>query len=267
MRMVAPRRKQGGYIFVPMGFGQVPPFLLDAADFDGSAEHTARGAGLNGAVDSKLYTFACWINPDTLVGDRLFNGVDTLGGGSSTGIIVDYGVTVGSEFTIRGRNAAGTVILQATADVPPPIGAWTCVLFSCDLTDTNKRHFYYGDATAVPTWTTYTNDTLDFTCADWIVGSAGSAGSEFDGGVAQLYFKIGQYIDFSSLSNRRKFIRANGKPENLGLDGSRPGLGVPECYFHLDNGEAAANFAINRGSGGNFAVTGALSTAATSPSD
>jgi hypothetical protein len=38
-------------------------------------------------------------------------------------------------------------------------------------------------------------------------------------------------------------------------------------YHHLDNGEAVANFATNRGTGGNFTITGTLDTASTSPSD
>lgn len=38
-------------------------------------------------------------------------------------------------------------------------------------------------------------------------------------------------------------------------------------YFHLDPAEAPADFATNRGTGGNFSITGALTAGSTSPSD
>jgi hypothetical protein len=66
---------------------------------------------------------------------------------------------------------------------------------------------------------------------------------------------------------RQRFISADGKPVTLGPDGRLATGNVPLVYQHLADAESVANFATNRGGGGNFAITGALATASTSPSD
>ena len=84
---------------------------------------------------------------------------------------------------------------------------------------------------------------------------------------AEVSFAFGQSLDFSIVSNRRKFLSAGGKPVFLGADGSLPTGTAPIIYQHLDDGEAVANFATNRGTGGDFTITGTLDTGSTSPSD
>jgi hypothetical protein len=88
-----------------------------------------------------------------------------------------------------------------------------------------------------------------------------------DGGMAELFFAPGQFLDFSVQSNRRKFRSSGGKPISLGADGSTPTGTKPLIYLHLDDAETANNFATNRAGNGNLTVTGALTTRATSPSD
>jgi hypothetical protein len=114
---------------------------------------------------------------------------------------------------------------------------------------------------------TFTDDTLDYTGGDWSVGARPSGNLKFDGCLSEFYFAPGQYLDFSLVANRRKFISPTGKPVQLGLTGSLPTGTAPLMYHHLDDGEAVANFATNRGTGGNFTITGTLDTAASSPSD
>jgi hypothetical protein len=149
----------------------------------------------------------------------------------------------------------------------PGTGAWVCVLFSVDLADSGKRHFYYGDTDTSPTWVAYTDDAIDNTVADWAVGAAANGSADWDGCFAEMWYKIGTYIDFSNEGNRRKFISEGGKPVFLGPTGSLPVGSAPDCYFHLADGEAVANFATNRGAGGDFTVTGTLATCGSSPSD
>lgn len=81
--------------------------------------------------------------------------------------------------------------------------------------------------------------------------------------VADFWFAPGQFIDFTSLPNRRKFISSAGKPVFLGNDGSLP-TGTAPAVFFTGN---ATNFGTNVGSGGVFATTGTITNAATSPSD
>jgi len=103
------------------------------------------------------------------------------------------------------------------------------------------------------------------TGSSWSVGENAGAGTQLlKGSLAELWFSGTTAIDFSSTSNRRNFILSGLCPVNLG---SNPTGSSPDCYLHLDDGEAVANFATNRGTGGNFTITGALATAETSPSD
>ena len=71
---------------------------------------------------------------------------------------------------------------------------------------------------------------------------------------------------WSVVANRRKYITATVKPVDLGSDGSNPGS-QPIVYLSVRSNDAATVFATNKGTGGNFSITGALALAATSPSD
>ena len=55
-------------------------------------------------------------------------------------------------------------------------------------------------------------------------------------------------------ANIAKFRGSDGKPMRILSDGSGPTGTAPLAYFHLDDGEAVANFALNRGTGGDFTV-------------
>lgn len=88
--------------------------------------------------------------------------------------------------------------------------------------------------------------------------------STFNGSIAELYSYLGNTdIDFSVTANRRKFITANGKPANLGPDGSIP-LGIqPQIYFNRPYTHGVKQ----SGSIGNFdsIIGGSLTKASTTP--
>lgn len=84
--------------------------------------------------------------------------------------------------------------------------------------------------------------------------------------IAELWFAP-TFIDFSVQANRRKFADADGKPLDLGANGSLP-LGVqPAIYLSVREGEEASAFLENRGSGENFVHNNSYTLAETSPSD
>ena len=72
-----------------------------------------------------------------------------------------------------------------------------------------------------------------------------------------------EYLDISVENNRRKFIDADGFPVDLGSDGSTP-TGIAAIMFFSG---ATVSWHTNDGSGGGFTENGALTDAATSPSD
>lgn len=246
---------------LPVGlFGLGSP-IVDAADFDGANDWMARGADLTGAVDSKLGVFSAWIRID---GDD----------GATRGILnnTTLGVNIAKEADQRirflARNSGGSVIMNfSTASAIYGAGStWWHILASWDLA-AGVKHLYMNDVSDI-TVATFTNDTIDYTTGDWAVGATNVTGFlRWNGCIAEMYFKMGAYLDFSVVANRRRFIASNLRPSVLGAAGTLPGLGKPEIYLHLRDGEAPANFGINRGGGGNFTISGTLDTASTSPSD
>ncbi|WP_374374491.1 hypothetical protein [Dongia sp.] len=92
------------------------------------------------------------------------------------------------------------------------------------------------------------------------------ADTPYDGDIAELWFDD-SFIDFSILANRRKFMNDEGKPIDLGADGSLPTGNAPLIYLSVRPGDTAADFLVNRGTGNNFTQSGVLTLADTSPSD
>lgn len=238
------------------GFGA---FVVDGADFDGTNDYMTRGAGLTGAADSKLGIFSAWIRLDAATGE--FYIADT-----NSDCAVFRGA-LSEKWQINMANAAATNILLLQTSTTILAGAsWRHFLASWDLGTVGARHLYVDDVSNISV-VTFTNDTIDYTKTNWGIGADPAGGSKVNGCLSEFYFAPGQYLDFSVEANRRKFISATGKPVSLGATGSIPTGVAPLVYLHLDDGEAVANFATNRGTGGNFTITGTLDTASSSPSD
>ena len=245
-----------------------PLIVVDGGDFDGTNDYMTRGAGLTDAADSKQFTFAAWVRLDGGDGaaGTLLSSTTTVGGATTKLLILRAASNV---FGAIANNSAGTQILSiGTTGTYTASATWLHVLMSFDLSDTAKRFIYINDVddtTGSPT--TYTDDTMDMTAADWGSGGFPSGGNKLNGCLAEVWFTPGLYLDLSNVYWRRKFISASGKPVHLGTTGALPTGTAPLIYHHLDDAEAVANFATNRGTGGDFAITGTLVTADSSPSD
>lgn len=240
-----------------------PLLIVDAADFDVTNDYMTRGAGLTGAADSKSGILSVWVRID---------GGD---GGSRQIITGDVGGSKRFEVSLNSSNqfhlialdsADGDVISIRSASAYSSGATWRHLLLSWDQATTTS-HLYVADVEDRDTPLADVDATIDYTLSDWSVGATVAGATKFNGPIAELYFAPGQYLDFSNVYNRRKFISAGGKPVYLGATGAVPTGTAPIAYFHLDDAEAVANFATNRGTGGNFTITGTLETASTSPSD
>lgn len=238
------------------------PFTCDAADFDGTNDYLTRGGLFTGAANSKLVTFVIWFKVDIQQdGDYLFNvdaafGIQT----NNTGV---------GTFQIQAATTGVVINLAAvSASASYSSTTWNCIMFSCDMADSAKRHWYSGDTNIANLWTTYSNSVIQFAGAtNASVGALSDSTAKFDGGIAEWWFAPGVYIDLSVQANRRLFYSPTGKPVFLGGTGEVPTGTAPIAYLHTRDGEAPANFAINRGTGGNLTVNGTLTNYASSPSD
>lgn len=237
----------------------------DSADFDGT-DYMTTSAGLTGASDGKQGTVSMWFRLDGGDGTALFlmQGATTVGGTTSR-FRVRRNVTT-NLLEVVGLNAAGSTILTLTSATAYTAAAtWRHLLASWNLA-TAAGHLYITDVDDLAGGATLTDDSIDYTLADWAIGATAGGTALFDGCIAEVYFAL-EYIDISVTGNRRKFISSTGKPISLGSTGNFPTGTAAIVYQHIDNGEAVAGFATNSGTGGDFAITGTLATGSTSPSD
>ena len=245
-------------------YGPQPLLVCDSADFDGANDYMTRGGALTGSADGKSGILSFWIRFDgTTTEQRIFG--NTSGG---TLFFTVSRVTSDSIIQIIGRNAAGVTILDLpTSSTFAASATWYHILASWDLSNT-VGHLYVNDVSDVGS-TTLTDDTINYANVSegWHIGANNSGNLKVDGCLAEFYFAMNQYLDLSSVYERRKFISANGKPVFLGGDGSSPTGTAPIVYQRVADGAAVATFATNLGTGGDFSITGTLETGSTSPSD
>jgi hypothetical protein len=145
------------------------------------------------------------------------------------------------------------------------LGAGTYVIMaSWNLTtaDAFPMQIYVNGVTTTLTNTAYTDDTIDYTVAEWSLGNtvAGS-GNAFTGDMYMLWFDPTTALDFSSASVRQKFADPNNVPQYLGRNGELPTGSTPVLFLGYDS---AAQWPINRGSSAStFTQNGTIAAAGT----
>ena len=242
------------------------PYSVDSADFDGTNDYMLRGGGLTGASDSKSGILSVWVRLDAGTGTQRLIG-SSVSVGTAADRWLSSRISASGPFLVAGRNAAGTLILQIVSDTSYAAAAtWLHLLVSWDLAAA-AAHLYVNDVADIAAGPTLTDDTLDYTVGDWGIGGDSNAGSKLDGCLAELYFAPGQFLDFSTLANRRKFIDAYGRPVYLGATGQAPTGTAPLVYQRLFKSQPVDEFDTNSGTGGAFTITGTLTVGSTSPSD
>jgi hypothetical protein len=230
----------------------------DSADFDGTNDSMARGGALTGINDGKVGTISVFVRIDSgTAGQILFAGSSIL----QPRVSVNWS---SNAFTVSCRDSANDIVLSMSSSASYSAGAsWYHVAAAWDLANAAASMYINGvsdDGTP-----TIVDDNIDYT-SDWYCGAAAGPANRLSGCLAEAYF-TNEFLDISIPSNLRKFRAPNGKPVFLGADGSVPTGTAALLYFHLDDAEAVANFATNRGTGGDFTITGTLATGSTSPSD
>lgn len=226
-----------------------------AVEFDGSNDYATRGADLTGNADSKQVTGSLWFKG---TGTSQYIYTNALGR-------IWVRLTSAGLLSVFARNASGTDILELDTGTSYNDDAWHHAMFSIDLIDTAKRHFYIDDASDLVV-ITYTNDTIDFTTSDHVLGATTIPSQLYAGCLADFWLDFGTYIDLSVEANRRKFVGANAASSvDLGADGSGPTGASPIVYFSKRGSDSNDDFVTNKGTGGGFTLTGALAACATNP--
>lgn len=236
---------------------------VDAADFAGGSNYLLRSSAFSGQASSKACMGSLWLHFDSIQ-TSIFVAID----GTEFVFQIVYSAP---DLHFIANDGAGNTICWIAGDTDVVTGAWLHYLFSMNHDGSAHHHVYINDTASMNVHTSHTGSSIGFAGMDDIRVADDSVNpdaiSNFEGGMAEFYFAPGQYLDFSVEANRRKFITADGKPANLGADGSAPTGTVPLIYLRLADGETANNFATNRSGAGNMTVTGSLTTFANSPSD
>jgi hypothetical protein len=216
----------------------------EGVSFDGSNDYLSRSSDLTGNADSKTFTFSAWVYPEH-DGSWAIYSIDTFK-------FRIYGNA--SQTLIIGRNSASTNIYYYDTYNALPKQSWSHLIVSVDLTNTSRNHIYINEIDK-STYSTFTNDNIDFTNTSHYIANSQSSGKEFKGRLAHVFLDY-TYRDLSIESNRRLFIDADGKPAS-----GQASLN-PILYLPLKD---AATAGSNSGTGGDFTVNGVLDTAGRAP--
>lgn len=219
----------------------------DGLPFNGSAL-LLRGANLTGAVASATGIMSIWFMMRDATTQTLFG--NDLGGALNGKFRVFNNAGI---YEIDGFGATGIDLLfQKTVTK----FSWVHMLADWDIVS-NVGSYWIDDTLITTTIGRTASETIGYNlAANWGVGVDGGSVSPSNAVIAEVFFAPGQRLDFTVDANRRKFnqfVAGQLKPVSLGTTGSLPTGTAPLVYTHLDNGEAAQNFKLNRGTGGNFA--------------
>jgi hypothetical protein len=257
------------FIIDPLRFPrEIAPLVCDAATFDGTSDYLKRTADLAGAADGKTGILSFWFRKNGGDGARRELFVSGNPGSSNDKVIVEFTATNQLGITLKDAAASTTRWKSLSVATFTAGAAWHHFLAAWDVTVAARCKVYIDGTDATNNTNGPTNATLDYTHTNWGIGAWGDNGADkFNGDLAELYWAPNQWLDISQASVRNLFRTPAGKPTDLGSDGSGPTGSAPLLYLHLGDGEIANNFALNRAGNGNYTIVGALTTAATSPSD
>lgn len=231
-------------------------YAANGVDFDGSNDWLNRGADLTSNANGKKFLFSGWFRLDG--GDGAGQVIY-----ENTGARISIRRHTDDKIRVISRNTSGTIILNCLSTGTYTTDAtWRHLLVGVDLS-VPEIFIYVDDVDDTGTPSVLTDDTIDFTRAEHVVGANTIGNVKFNGCFADIYFNStsGDYLDFSTESNRRKFIDASGNVVDLGSDGSTPTGNQPIIFFS----GTTTGWETNLGYGGGFTENGALTDCSDDP--
>lgn len=217
-------------------------YTATPVNFDGTNDYLTRGAGMTGAVDSKLWTGSFWFRRTGTIGEQRIMTMP-----SSASVV--FFVNSTNLLRFFSRDAIGNLALDINAGAVTD-SDWHHVMWSFDQADTAKRHLYLDGVSTINV-VAYANLAHDFTSTDFSIGANSVGTSKFNGDLADLQVWFGVYVDLSQAANRELFA-VGGAPVDPAV--AAAALGDP--IIKLTG--ATDTWHINQGPGGGFTENGAL---------
>lgn len=233
------------------------------SDLDGAADYLSRTTAPVGVADGKQFScsFCCTLD---IVPSGTFSYVFSVYTGTTAKFYIR--INDGGELEVLGLTSAGAVAVQGkVAGALAVAGRNYSVTISVDVADAAKRHIYINGQTAVTTWLTYTNNSIDFEVATdsryRIAANGQTTPAQYiNGKLGDVWFDT-TYIDLSA--NNPFWDSKTNKPANLGVNGEVPTGLPPLVYLPM----RADNAGKNMGTGGDFTVNSGPFVGARSPSE
>ena len=232
-------------------------FWARSAKFDGSTGKLQKTGTISNS-DVKTLSFAVAYKTHELTTAKTLFDIrnPTLGD-----IIIRFQSNSSGQFSIYGYTDGSSSILVCGSTSSITVDEYNIVLFSVDMSDSNKRNFYSNGAL----------NPLGFNYGVWIdntfpfnsstiqtnIGVAGGASYHNDD-IGFLYFTT-DYIDFSQESNRNLFVDQLGYPKDLTPAIDAGTIPNPHVYMKFDDTSALGT---NSGTGGDFTVNGTVTAGA-----
>lgn len=236
--------------------------LMAGADFAlangvlfGNNKYLSKGTPYTAVSNSKKLTFGFWIKRASTGAQAIYYA----GGGGE--LVIEFNSS--NKLRIRAEVVGtSTTALEVTTATTFNDTDWHNIIASFDMGNSSNRGIYVDDASDSSTWSTYTDNTLEWNVTDMSIAADLTGSTKLNADMAEFWLDYGTQIDLTFSANRRPFINDNNKPGNLGVNGSLVTGNKPTIYLSGD----ASEWYINKGYGGGFTLNGgALTNSTTSP--
>jgi hypothetical protein len=236
------------------------------SDLDGAADYLSRTTAPTGIADGKQFTLAFCFSTDDISNGTY---IAFFGTGNTERFFMQFNNGT-ARLGIVARNSANATILNALTDNNSIVANRNYVVtISMDLSDAAKRYVYINGQQASVTWTTYTNDNIQFNITStprYGIGAQSNLPTGLlNGKLGALWFNT-SYIDLSVPANLAKFVTGTGinaAPVDLGATGELPTGTSPLIYLPMYGNNAGRNY----GTGGDFTVNSGPYTGARGPNE
>lgn len=239
-----------------------------AAKFDGVDDHLTRDGDLTGNADGKLGLVSFWFKLNGGDGTRMsvYNTKAPLG--TFNEIVRLISGTDNLWFLRFARSGGGAVEQFRSATTYIADNTWRHFAASWDLNVAGAQHLFIDGVDDLADDIFKTHDvgkTIIYTQDDHSIAAEVEGADptvEFlDACLAEVYLNFAEFLDLSVPANLEKLRTSEGKPADLGSDGSTPTGNVPIVYL----AGGVPEFFTNKGSGGNFTKQGAPVSCETAP--
>ena len=235
-------------------------FTPHGVEFDATNDYLTHTGSFTGAVDNKFMLVSAWIWTNS------FAVQNTVLASGQNGHLQLRITNNGYIDLFAHSNPGVTACVTMEGNQSLSTGVWNHILMTADCASAANSTGYINETLMTYGSKAIANANIKWTGGhDHLIGAMFNFSSLMNGSLAEVYM-TNEWLDLSVLDNRRKFITADGNPEDLGSDGSTPTGTQPLLYMKGEAADWNAGTA-NAGSGGTMTMTGAVVDSAHEPMD